>query len=87
MSQGAKLYLSELTASVPAEDWQQWEKEITDAESRRLVDPTAMDILCARDAANHEESMPAVESQAHTCTESWIQKAIDIEERQCVAPL
>ena len=87
MSQEVNSYFSQLTASIPAQDWQQWDKEITDAESRRLVDPTAMDILCARDVTIGEQSIPVVASQAHTCTERWIQKAIDMEERQCVAPL
>ena len=87
MSQEVNSYFSELTASIPAQDWQQWDKEIKDAESRRLVDPTAMDILCARDVTNGEQPIPVVASQAHTCTERWVQKAIDMEERQCVAPL
>jgi hypothetical protein len=86
MSSEAKSYFFRLTASVPAQDWQRWEREITDAESCRLVDPTVMDILGARDSPRDDISPVAVEpEEAHTCTERWIQKGIDIEERQCVA--
>jgi hypothetical protein len=85
MSSEAKSYFSRLTASVPAQDWQSWEGEIKDAESCRLLDPTVMDILGARDAPRGDNPLMAVEPEGHTCTERWIQKGIDIEERQCVA--
>ena len=84
MSLEAKSYFSQLTASVPTQDWQRWEREIQDAESRRHLDPPVMDILRARDGAG-DETMQVIEPEVHTCTERWIQKAIDIEERQCIA--
>jgi len=85
MSTVVKSYFSHLTATVPAHHWQQWEWEIKDAESCWLVDPAVMDILCTCDAPRDDESIPAFGLEAHTCTEMWIQKAINIEERQCVA--
>lgn len=77
-------YLMQLTAAAPADDCQRWEREIKHAESCRLVDPAVMDILGARDTARHDPSI-SVDDQARTGVEKWIQKAIDIEERQCVA--
>jgi hypothetical protein len=84
MSREAKSYFSQLSASVPVQDWQAWESEISDAESRRHLDPTVMDVLGACDVACDDKSISAPDPEALTCTERWIQKAIEIEERQCV---
>jgi hypothetical protein len=43
-----------------------------------------MDVLGARDVACDDKSISAPDPEALTCTERWIQKAIEIEERQCV---
>jgi hypothetical protein len=43
-----------------------------------------MDILGARDVASGDKPIPAPDPEAYTFAERWIQKAIDIEERQCV---
>jgi hypothetical protein len=85
MSKETDSYFSRLTASVPAHDWHQWEREIKSAESRRLVEPAAMDILGAHDAGGNNGSVPAAEPDANTNIERWIQKGIEIEERQYVA--
>jgi hypothetical protein len=84
MSTEAKSYFSQLTATVPAHHWLQWEREIKNAESCWLVDPTAMDMIGTHDAPRDDNFLAAVEPEVLTCTEKWIQKAIDIEERQCV---
>jgi hypothetical protein len=70
--------------SIPAQDCEQWEREISYAESCHHHDPTVMDILGVHDMSDDKVN-PAVEPEAYTCTENWIQRAIDIEEKQCGA--
>ena len=84
MSVQAESYFSQMTKSVPEHDWQQWEREITDAESRRLDEPAAMDILGAKKISNEDTSMPHDEDATYTSMEKWIQMALDVEEKQCV---
>ena len=84
MSQEVKPYFTKLTESVASEDWQQWEREIQFAESCRLDDPTKMDILSTRHRGIDQEPIPAIRPETHSAVERWIQKAIDIEEKQCV---
>jgi hypothetical protein len=85
MSQEAQSYFTKLSESIPAQDWQQWETEMSHAESRQLLDPTVMDLLGMREAGNGHKSNPAHDPETPTCVEKWIQKAIDMEERQSVA--
>jgi hypothetical protein len=85
MSTETSSYFSRLTASVSAEDWHRWEREIKSAESLRLVEPAVMDILGAQDAEGNNGSVLAAEPDANTNIEKWIRKGIEIEERQYVA--
>jgi hypothetical protein len=84
MSKQATAYFSHLTMSIPARDCEQWERKISYAESCCHCDPTVMDILGVRDVSDDKVN-PAVEPEAYTCTENWIQRAINIEEKQCGA--
>jgi hypothetical protein len=85
MSSQAQAYFSNMTNSVPLHDWKMWESEIKDAESRRLYEPSAMDILGVRKPSNNDTVMHDDDNEIHTHTERWVQMAIDIEEKQCVA--
>ena len=60
---------------------------MTSAESRRLDDPLAMDIIGAQ-----EVDLPASESALRsdhrtTAVHAWLNLALFIEERQCVCDL
>jgi hypothetical protein len=82
MFREAKNYFLQLTASSAADDQERWEREIAHAESSRLVNLAFMDILGARDADRYDQPIPVDNQDPHTNTEKWIQKAIDMEERQ-----
>jgi hypothetical protein len=89
MASETQVYYTNLTDTISADDVHQWEKEILDAERRRLDHPPAMDILRAQDVhmgpdphpgAGPDTSNPAAGSPG----EKWIQLGMVIEERQYV---
>jgi hypothetical protein len=87
MSLAAQSYFLKMTESIAVRDWHKWESEIKDAESRRLDEPSAMDILGARKAPEDDRTKHHNDHEMHTHTEKWIQMAIDIEEKQYAAIL
>ena len=82
MSEQALSYFSHMSASIPEHDWHEWEMEIRQAESQRLADPTAMDILAARQVSHNDVPQHGEDHLTYTDAEKWIQMAINIEEKQ-----
>jgi len=81
MSTAADTYFNGLSSEVSAEHRQVWENEIRAAEARRMMEPSAMDILAARPSSNTtRESRPADEPM--TPTEEIILLTLSIEEQQ-----
>ncbi|GLB34334.1 hypothetical protein LshimejAT787_0112180 [Lyophyllum shimeji] len=82
MSAKAAAYFASLCSSIKEEHRATWEEEIAYAESRRLVDITAMDIMHAR-AAEPAPSASAVVEDVHTVQQDeWIQQGLRLEAKQ-----
>ncbi|GLB45063.1 hypothetical protein LshimejAT787_1901410 [Lyophyllum shimeji] len=82
MSTKAAAYFASLCSSIKEEHRVTWEEEIAHAESRRLVDITAMDIMHAR-AAEPAPSASAVVEDVHTVQQDeWIQQGLRLEAKQ-----
>ena len=81
MSQSSNTYFNNIDAGVPETVRQQWEYEITVAESSRLKNPMAMDIMGVRDIRAEVETPPTIVVEA-TETEEWIQLALNLEKKQ-----
>ena len=80
----AKEYFAKMSVSISAALRMQWEQEITDAESRRMDNPAAMDILGAATKPS-SKAHDNVQSPEYSIVEEWIQMAIESEKMQCVA--
>ena len=77
-------YYSQLSSTIPVASRKKWEKEMTLAESRRLEDPSAMDIIGAQ-----EVDLPTADSALQpdrrtAAVHAWLNLALSIEERQYV---
>ena len=83
----AKMYLSNMTKTIPENKWQQWEEAIQYAESVQHDDPVAMDILGTQQVDHEERSESSSTDEASYYSETWIQLAINIEEKQFVIHL
>ena len=69
---------------IPSHLRTQWEQEIRKAESERMNDAAAMDILAAL-AKLPAQNQAQESSSEHSDVEEWIQMALDHERLQCVA--
>ena len=84
MSRETRAYYENMISS---HDVEEWEKEILDAESRRLNTPSAMDILRAREMgagvdAGADADMECLQQTAEGPGDRWIQLGLVIEEQQ-----
>jgi hypothetical protein len=82
MAQTTREYFEKLSSAVSMANRRQWTEEIRHAESHRLADPTAMDILRVQKHKQNDKSMPYTEGRDHTLVEEWVQMALDVEEKQ-----
>ena len=62
----------------------QWERDIQVAESRRYEDPSAMDILGAREMDSATNDPPPDETRLTQTGDKWLHLALLIEEQQYV---
>ena len=86
MSGRAREYFENIGAGVSSTLRTKWEQDITDAESKRLHNPAAMDILGASSKPSADSHAPSPSSE-HSEVEEWIQMAIDHEKMQYAAIL
>jgi hypothetical protein len=63
-----------------------WEAEIVEAESRRLTDKAAMDIMKARAAATHHNDVVPGPDGPIEREEEWIKLGLTMQEKQYVVP-
>ncbi|GLB37202.1 hypothetical protein LshimejAT787_0402530 [Lyophyllum shimeji] len=84
MSASAQEYYLALKDGSPADMVATWDREIEDAESRRLDDPSgqSMDILLARSASSTSRGSDDRRQPPQTVDEEWIQLGLDIEASQ-----
>lgn len=67
---------------VTAEMEKTWDKEIMDAENKRIADITAMDIMKTRSTASSSDQAAEMDVLEFTSEELWIQLGLDLEEKQ-----
>src|SRR5882757_1549920 len=79
-------YYSKFTLTVSAGALKKWTKEIELAESKRLKDPRAVDIMHAHQTELTAEPAPSGPSQnrSSAMATQWLNLALSIEERQYV---
>lgn len=76
-------YYNKMTSSVPNDLLNTWLEAITLAESRRKLDRTVMDILCAKSAQNDPQPL-SLPDDSLVSADKWLHLALSIEERQYV---
>jgi hypothetical protein len=78
-------YYTQFSSTVSAGALRQWTKDITSAESRRLKDPRAMDIMGAQKEVNADPARSGSDpSRLPGIGTHWLNLALSIEERQYV---
>jgi hypothetical protein len=81
-------YYTQFTSTISAGALKKWTKDITTAESRRLKDPRAMDIMRAHQPEDHTEPAdPGNNLNRPTASKAgteWVDLALSIEEKQYV---
>lgn len=82
MSRSAQEYYDGLTAGIDEGLVQQWEMEITRAESQRKQNRSVMDILAATKPQQEERAALTGPNAADGLVADWLQMAIDIDEKQ-----
>jgi hypothetical protein len=77
-------YYSKFTSTISAGALKKWTKEIEMAESKRLKNPRAMDIMRAHQTELNADSGPSVPHQNRNSElgTQWLNLALSIEERQ-----
>jgi hypothetical protein len=77
-------YYTKFTSTVSAGALKKWTKEIELAESKRLKDPSAMDIMRAHQAEMTADPGPLGPNQNRSSemATQWLNLALSIEERQ-----
>jgi hypothetical protein len=83
MAAKATEYFENMSQGYPSDLYTQWEQDITSAESERISNPAAMDILGASAQPAGQAHIQASSSD-NSAIEEWIQMAIDLEKMQCV---
>jgi hypothetical protein len=82
MAQDTYKYFMQVTSSVLADDIRKWQRDIQMAESRRLNDWGAMDILGVQETSEGVQPSPLSQERQYTLVEEWIQLALDMEIKQ-----
>ncbi|KAH9478642.1 hypothetical protein JR316_0009099 [Psilocybe cubensis] len=81
-----RISFANLTKAADPDAVNLWKKQIEDAEARRLEDPKVMDIYTAKrpgqSTSSNRDSEAECTSESLTPTESWIQFALLVEEKQ-----
>jgi hypothetical protein len=79
-------YYTQLSSTMPASGVQKWEAEIKSAESRRLENPKAMDIVGVKPVILNAGSarLEPDSSRLTSAISEWLELALSIEERQYV---
>jgi hypothetical protein len=79
-------YYNKFTSTISAGALKKWTKEIELAESKRLKDPSAMDIMRAHQTELSAESGPSIpdRNRSSEIGTQWLNLALSIEERQYV---
>jgi hypothetical protein len=83
MVQEATDYYNKMTSIVPHTLLNIWTKAITFAESRRMSDLSAMDILGAQVVVTNPDPLPVL-NDSTASAHQWLNLALSIEERQYV---
>jgi hypothetical protein len=77
-------FYTDIAGGIDAADMNKWEIEVTAAESTRMMDRSAMDLIGAR----KDVAAPPAETPARTSGRGsvfhWIQLAIELQEQQWV---
>jgi hypothetical protein len=84
MVQTTSEYYTKFTSTVSAGALKKWTKEIELAESKRLKDPSAMDIMRAHQTEMTADLAPSGTNQNRSseAATQWLTLALSIEERQ-----
>ncbi len=83
MVRETSLYYDQMSSTVPRALKNMWEAEITRAESRRVKNPSVMDIIGARVTRVDPSPNPIPTQSSRSRTEmQWLDLALSIEERQ-----
>jgi hypothetical protein len=79
-------YYANFTSTVSAAALKKWTREIETAESRRLKNPEAMDIMCAHlpESSGDLGNSGSNQKRSSEKGNQWLQLALSIEERQYV---
>jgi len=80
-------YYTQFTSTISAGALKKWTKEIELAESKRLKDPRAMDIMRAHQTELNGDSGPSLPNRNRSSEmgTQWLNLALSIEERQYVS--
>jgi hypothetical protein len=78
----AEEYYAKLCTTINSETISTWESEIKLAESNRLQNPAAMDILGSRLSERGTTDNMNSESSSNTSGQDWIMLGLSMEERQ-----
>ena len=86
MVQTTSEYYAKFTSTISAGALKKWTQEIETAESRRLKNPKAMDIMCAHQPESSSDlgNLGAKPNWSSSPGNQWLQLALSIEERQYV---
>lgn len=84
MADSTNEHYTTFTRGVPTADVMQWEKDMGDAEARRMQDRTVMDIIGATQPPAERSVQPMQWDIGRGPIEEWIQLALTIEEKQSV---
>jgi hypothetical protein len=79
-------YYTQFTSTVSAGALRKWTKDMESAESRRLLDPTTMDIMGPHKDIEADPGQSGLEpSHLSSVGTQWLNLALSIEERQYVS--
>jgi len=86
MIQTTSEYYAKFTSTISAGAIKKWTKEIEAAESKRLKDPQAMDIMRSHqpESGSNPGHLGADSNRSSEMGNQWLQLALSIEERQYV---
>jgi len=79
-------YYATFTSTISAGALKKWTQEIETAESKRLKNPEAMDIMRAHKPESGADQGNSGTNPNHSSEKGnqWLELALSIEERQCV---
>ena len=82
MARETKVYYEQMSTTILAPTRRTWEQEIISAESQRLSNPSAMDILGARDTDPDLSHPVPSHTRVNQSGPKWLNVALSIEEQQ-----